>query len=683
MVGTREGWACHINVTLPTPLGPLHRGFRPYFDSIPVALLFLLSTPVPGVSQIRPIEVEGFVITGTPVPRTAGAVASHVTVLDGGELRLRGVARVVDALAEVPGLVVVQGGSYGSSTSTFFRGAESDHMKVLVDGVEMNQAGGTFDFSGLSVSDVERIEVVRGPASAFYGSDAMAGVIHIITRRGRGPFEAGLSAGGGSYGRVTWGADLQGRMGITGYSLSAFRERTDGILELNNEFENTVFSGKVFSAWEEKTRVELSGRYSDRAYHFPTDGSGNVVDQNAFTFGREWSVMAEAGRMVSDRVEIMATLKAYRWDGGSDDRADGVADTLGYYEYVSDDSFGRTTGDLRGNLALWSGSVVSLGMETEREGQDSRSESFSQWGPSTGQDKFERWNRGYYAHLVSEVSGWAGNLGARLDDNEQYGTFFTYQAGLSYSVSSTGTRFRGSLGRGLKEPTFLETSSSGFSVGNPDLEPERSQVWEVGVEQRVGKPGLAVSLTWFRQSLRDLIQYTFTPPEQRGPNYFNVAEARTQGIEASVTAPLGDLSVSMAYTYLDAEVLDAGFDEGEGAIFVEGEALIRRPTHQGNLRAAYDFDNGTLTGDVRWTGSRWDRDFSAWPSAPVELPRYALVGVGAEVRLLMPDGRRPGVDLKIRGENLLDERYQELFGFDAPGRAVFVGFKVSYGGSVK
>jgi len=648
---------------------------------LPYLLLLLLLCPVPGLGQLRPIELEGFVVTGTPVPRTAGTVASHVTVMEGEDLRLRGVTRVVEALSEVPGLVVVQNGSYGSVTSTFFRGAEGDHVKVLVDGVEMNQVGGGFDLSGLLLSNVERIEVVRGAASALYGSDAMAGVIHIITRRGKGPRTVSLSASGGSFGRANWGADLHGGIGGAGYSLSLARSTADGILDLNNDYQNTSASGKLFFDLDPKTRFEVSGRYSDRTYHFPTDGSGNVVDQNSFTFGEEWNASAEVGRMFSDRVEIVAALKAYGWDGGSDDLPDGPADTLGYFGYTSEDSFQRTSGDLRLNVVPWAGSVLSLGAEVEEEDQHSVSESFSQFGGSTGDSRYERWNRGYYAHLVSEASGWSGNVGVRLDDNQQYGEFFTYQAGISYSILSSGTRFRGSMGRGLKEPAFLETSSTGFTVGNPELEPERSLVWEVGAEQTLGGAGVTTSLTWFRQTLQDLIQYTYSTPVPGGPNFFNVAEARVQGIEAVLTAPLGALVLSGGYTYLDSEVLDAGFDEGVGAVFVEGGALVRRPRHQGRLGALLHFAKGSVNGSVRWTGSRSDRDFSIWPALPVELSSYALVTLGADLSVVSAVGGRPGINLQIQGQHLLDHRYQEVFGFHAPGRAFLFGFHMTFGES--
>ena len=289
--------------------------------------------------------------------------------------------------------------------------------------------------------------------------------------------------------------------------------------------------------------------------------------------------------MVSDRVEVMATLKTYRWDGGSDDRADGPADTLGYFGYMSEDSFRRTTGICGANLAPWAGSVLSFGVELEQEDQDSVSESLSQWGPSEGNSEYERWNRGYYAHLVSEVSGGPGISGSAWTTTNSTGVSSPIRRAVLFDPLF-GTRLRGSLGRGLKEPTFLETSSSGFSVGNPDLEPERSQVWEIGAGTGLGERGARLFADLVPAVPPGPDPVHLHPPDPGGPNYFNVAEARTQGIEATLTAPLGALTISGAYTYLDSEVLDAGFDEGEGAVFVEGDALIRRPRHQGSLSAA-------------------------------------------------------------------------------------------------
>ena len=665
---TREGRALHL---------PMFS--RSTFRLFTLVLFLLLSLPGAASGQIQPIQLEGIIVTGTPVPRTVGTETAFVTVLEGEALQARGLSRVGDALVEVPGLVVVQNGSYGSVTSTFFRGAEADHVKVLVDGIEVNQAGGSYDFSGLLLSDVERIEVSRGPASALYGSDAAAGVINILTRRGKGPPRLSVSARGGSYGRQEWSGDLQGGSEKASYFLSAASVSTEGILEFNNHFQATTYSGSVYVDPDEKTRLSMSGRYGDRVYHYPTDGAGNVVDRNAFTYGDEVSLGLEAARVLSDRLEMTAAMRSYGWEGGSDDQPDGPDDNVGYFGYTSRDSFRRTSGDLRANYALSTRAMFSAGVELEAERQRSSSESLSEYGPSTGRSDHERSNQGYYAHLTSEGAIWSWNLGGRLEDNEQYGTFFTYQGGLSLAVSQTGTRLRGSLGKGFKEPTFAETSSTGFTVGNPDLAPERSQVWELGVEQAVGEGGVLFGLTWFNQSLRDLIQYTYLPPEPGGPNFYNVAEARSRGLEATARLPLGALRLTGGYTYLDTEVLDSGFDEGDGAVFVEGQPLIRRPVHQLNLGASYRVPRGSAFGSMRLVGSRHDRDFTAWPAAPVELSRFLLVDLGGDIVVLQPGAGRPGFDLQLRIENLLDESYQEVFGFRAPGRALLLGGRVRLG----
>jgi vitamin B12 transporter len=586
---------------------------------------------------------------------------------------------VSEALREVPGLVVAQNGSHGSVTSVFFRGAESDHAKVMMDGVEVNQVGGAYDFSGLTMANVERIEVVRGAASALYGSDAMAGVIHVITRRGRGGLRTSLAARGGTYGRAEWLADLMGGDEATSYSVSISRLSSDGILDYNNQSRNTLLEGSIGHRPDERTRLRVLGRYSDRVYHFPTDGSGNLVDENSFSFGEEVTLGVDAARMISDRIELRALVRNYGWSGGTDDRPDNPGDTLGFYGFVSLDDVSRTSAELRGNVALSSSVMASLGMEFEDESQRSFSESSSQWGPSSGESRYSRTNWGYYAHVLAETGGWSGNAGARVEDNEQYGTFATFQAGLAYSLESMGTRVRGSVGSGLKEPTFYEAAATGYVVGNPDLDPERSLVWDVGMEQRLGKGGALATVTWFDQDLEDLIQYTFSPPVPGDPNFFNVARARVRGLELALDLPLGPVDLDLGYTLLDSEVLDAGFDEGAGAVFVEGDPLIRRPRHQAQIRGRWWFGRGSLTAEGRVVGTRSDRDFGGFPAEAVDLRRYTVVNTTLDLRVLEGSGRQPGLSLQLRGENLLDEAYQEIFGFQAPGRAFLIGGRLDFG----
>ena len=255
-----------------------------------------------------------------------------------------------------------------------------------------------------------------------------------------------------------------------------------------------------------------------------------------------------------------------------------------------------------------------------------------------------------------------------MDDNEAFGTFGTYRAGASYTMA--GTKLRASVGRGFKAPTFFETFASGFVIGNPDLEPERSVSWEFGLRQAIGGDKLVLAGTYFHQAFEDLIQFTFAET----PNYFNVAEARASGVEIEATAlPARGLVLAANYTWLDTEVIDAGFHSGDGATFVEGARLLRRPTHSVTASVEYHgWERATFDLAVRYVGDRDDRDFSGFPAAPVVLPSYTTVDFAADVRVLQ-GGAGVGLTGTLRVENVFDEQYAEVSGFPARGRTVLIG----------
>jgi len=648
--------------------------------SLIVTLVCLFTAASPGQAQEDPFLLDGLVVTASPTPRSADAVATHVTVLQGEELRAMGLQRVQDALRDVPGLSVVQNGSFGAATSVFMRGGESDYVLVLVDGVQVNQPGGAFDFSTLTLANVERIEVVRGPASALYGSDAVAGVVHIITQAG-GEASGSLSIRGGSYGRRDWSAQLSGGSARAGYSVSLDRLASDGILAFNNDYRNTGLSGSFRFQPDDATSARLSVRLTDREYHFPTDGSGTATDQNSFTYGDETVASLGLTRRFSDVVDVQVLVGLAETDGGTDDAQDGPADSLGFYGFTSLDHVRRSTADVRGNLRLES-AVVTVGWEVEEERQRSFTESLSQYGPSSGRSEYGRWNRAYYAHLTDERGRVAYNAGARLEDNERFGTLATWEMGAVLRVpGSASTRLRGSAGRAIKEPTFYENFATGFALGNPDLDPERALSWEVGLDQSLADGRLLLRGTYFDQSYRDLIQYTFAPPTAGDPNFFNVAAAEARGWEVSGEARFGALAATVSGTWLHTEVSDAGFDEGPGAAFVEGGPLLRRPEREFAVSASYRLGGrGFVSGGVRSVGAREDRDFSGWPASAVELPRYTTFHLGGEVRLVEPAPGRPGFTVLWRAENLSDAAYQEVFGFRAPGRALYVGGRLDLGG---
>src|SRR6476469_3604273 len=185
------------------------------------------------------------VISASKSPIDRARLTQSATILTGDDLRARGITQVSDALQQVPGLSLAQNGSFGSVTSLFLRGGESRYTKVLIDGVAVNQSGGYFDFSHLTTDNIERIEIVRGPASVLYGADAMTGVIQIFTRRGSGPLSCDASGGGGTYGTIDGDLGLSGSSGAVAYSLAGAAHKTDGLYDFNNQYSNGTLVGSL------------------------------------------------------------------------------------------------------------------------------------------------------------------------------------------------------------------------------------------------------------------------------------------------------------------------------------------------------------------------------------------------------------------------------------------------------
>ncbi len=627
------------------------------------------------------VEVEDLVVTAHRLPVPEDELTVTATVIDREEIERSGAVNVAELLRGVPGVHVARNGSWGGTTSLFVRGGESNYVKVLVDGVPVNRPGGDFDFSTLTTDNVERIEVVRGPVSVVYGSDAVTGVVQVFTREGEGAPRTSASAAAGTHGTLEWDAALAGGGEEVSYSFSLSRFATDGILAFNNDFENTVGSGRVVVRPGEATEASLSIRYADHAAHTPTDASGEAVDRNQFGFGDELVVGARVRHALTERLDARVELRLDEVDTGFDDARDGPADTLGAFAFQSTGDLSRRSVDARLDYEVGGGTVLTAGIERERQDERSSNESRSEFGTTTGAMDVDRGNTGIYVQALGRpADALTVSAGARLDDNEAFGTHDTYRLGAAWELP-TGTRVRGSYGTAFKEPTFFENFATGFVSGNPDLDPETSESWEVGVEQEWREPGLSLSVTWFDQSFEDLIQFTSAPPEPGAPNYFNVAAAAARGVEVGSELALpGEAGVEASYTWLDSEVEDAGFGQGPDAAFVEGDRLLRRPTHRARLGLHGPLPlDGTFRLDARWVGERDDRDFSTFPAERIVLDDYLRLDVGARLPLLGADGEEPGLEATLRVENLLDASYQEVRGFRAPGRTIVAGAEVAAG----
>lgn len=628
-------------------------------------------------------RLKELVVTATQLPTPPDAVVSSITTITGEDLRIQGAHFVQDALRQVPGASVVQVGSFGGVSSLFLRGGESDYVKVLIDGVPVNQSGGAYNWANLTTDNVDRIEILRGPASVIYGSDAMTGVVQVFTRRGQRGTAIEGSAEAGTFGTLAGHAAVLGGADRLGYSADVSRIETDGTYPFNNNYGNTVLSGSVRGLPDSRSDASLSVRYSDNRYHFPTDFSGVLSDSNQSNAEKDLSLAVDIGRRLAERYELRLTGGGSRTDGEFDDRPDSPADTVGFgFASHRDSRNQRGNIDARLNAFLSPALTVTTGAQVERETEQQSGETTSNFGgiATTPDTPFDRGRTtvGYYAQgLVDLASGLAFNLNARVDHNSGFGTFFTYRAGAAYRLPSH-TRLRASLGRAFKAPTFCEQfCDAPFVVGDSALRPERSTSWEAGLEQEVADGRLSLWTTYFDQRFRDLIVYdgSAAPGE---PTYVNGAAAKARGIETGITASLGSgMQATGSYTYLVTEATD---DRGiASASFGAGEPLIRRPKHSAELALrARVLDRASLFGSVTYVGKRDDVDFSHFPSQRVELPAYALVDLSGEVEILQPGPGRPGLSGIVRVENLFDKDYEPVVGFAGHPRGIFGGARFRF-----
>jgi vitamin B12 transporter len=610
-------------------------------------------------------DVDQIVVSATRTPLARSAVAASVTVISGAELKQKGIRTMAEALRTIPGAAVVQAGSYGAPASLFMRGGESDYVQVLIDGVQVNSPGELFDFSTLTLEDVDRIEIVRGPVSVLYGSDAVTGVIQLFTRQGARTSHFDAAAAGGSYKSGSFDGELSGGSARAAFGIGVSHFRTEGTYAFNNDHANTGITGRFMFAPASATDVSATVRYNTSTFHYPTDGAGNLVDANQHHVADAVAAGLELVQRLGARLEARAQLGFNRNDDAYNDAPDHAGDNTGFYAFFSDERFQRESADLRFNYSLGGNSMVTVGGELDRQRERGWNRSESEYGPFDSNSRAERSNRAAYAQLVGSVARVDVQAGARVEKNERFGDFATYRGGVSIPVTG-GLRIRASAGTGFKEPRFYEQFATGFVRGNPDLQPETSRSLEAGVEWSRGRTSL--SATWFAQRFRNLIQYVGMPAGPEDPNYLNLAGSRADGLELEAAHARGPLSLRAGLTLFDTEVTDGG--TGEDPLFATGETLIRRPDFTASLSAGYTHRRFALAATANHVAERADLDFTSYPPNRVTLAAYTRVDLSANAPL-----GDSGLRATLKLENLLDAEYEEAFNFPSRGRVVFLGLR--------
>ena len=614
------------------------------------------------------------VVTATRVQTTVNAPVS-ATVLSGDSLRARGITHLADALRLVPGVTVASSSSFGSQASLFVRGGQGNYVRVLLDGVPLNEPGGAFDVGSLTLDNIDRVEVVRGPASVLYGADAVTGVIQLFSRTAAGGTRGSASLEGGSYGSRD--VALSGGTSLHRITLNAtVADRgSDGILAFNNGYRNRSAGTSVRILPDARTEATLSARWQHVVYHAPTESDGTVADHNAENTDHRLVLAFNGRRVLTPRLTASWNLASGENSPRSNDGPDNAGDTLGFYGFFSRGTVTRRSADLQLTARAGASQTLTLGAEASRDHERSSSRSLSEYGEDDGAFVAARNDRALYLQAVGAVAGRGSyQLGARLDDNSAFGTFRTLRLGAAWQLAGAW-RARGAVGSAFRAPSFFENFATGYVNGNPALVPERTRSSELGVEGALA--GVTVSVVGFRQRFADLIQYTSRTASPTAPNYLNVAGASADGVETEFAAMLpAGVRGQLSYTWTRTRVTDAGFDEGAGANLVLGQPLIRRPARA----ARVDFGRSlgarsTLNVGASYTGRAADRDFSGFPARPVVLPAHTLVDLASTVRLSASDARMP-LHARLRIENLGGTRYQGIYGFAAPGRVIRAGLTI-------
>jgi vitamin B12 transporter len=588
-------------------------------------------------AETRPDET--LTVYGVRLDQPATEVGSSVSVLTANDIEALGSDYVLDAIATVPGVTINQNGAFGGFASVRVRGASSEHTLVIIDGVVANDTtspGGGFDFARFDPANIDRIEVLRGPQSTLWGSDAIGGVINIVTKRPEQGLKGNAFAQAGSFNSLRGGAELAGASDRFDFRLSAAGVSTDGISKADKANGNTEKDGHDSNTISAKGGVVLAGEARLQASLLWTDAESefdrfSFGDQGNIADGDEASKTEELVGNISLHVPLLdGRFENVVLAGYSDLSRDNFSDGLPSYSSEGDRKIFRYQGTLRID------DVNRLAFGAEREDSEANGEKTSINGLFAL----------YELRALDELTLTAG---IRRDDHDEFDVETTARMAVAYNPHDQIT-LRASWGEGFKAPTLFQSTffCCGATAPNPDLKPESSTAYDVGVVYRSEDARGEIGLTYFDQDTTNLINFSFAIG-----GYENIAAATSSGFEVDGHYRFTE--------WLDAAISYAHIDAKDGA----GTSLIRVPEHSADLLFSFNPDgrtSGTLL--IKYNGEEQD------PNGVV--PSWTRVDLAGRYAV------NESVEVYARIENLFDEQYQQIIGFGTPGLSGHVGARLSF-----
>ena len=606
------------------------------------------------------------VVTANRVDVPLQDVTSSSTVITSTDLEQKQAGTVLDAIQSVPGVDIAQTGQPGETASVYIRGTNPEHTLVLFDGIPLNDpigAPGSYDYlDGLSLDDVKQIEVIRGPQSTLWGSNAIGGVINIIPQSGPSPLGGSVLVEGGSYGTSHEAASAHGGDNGGYFNVDVSHFNTSGFPALEAQYGGTVNNGDdnntaslgVGSNLTSNLQENVLVRYSQSNTSIDADNENFVLADDPDYFALQKQFMAASHtdwKLLDGSWEQILTASF-----ADDNRLfNGVSNP--YNTYFEQGNFDGQTAQInwQNNIRLAKEETVVVGIQGQQ-----------QWAISNDTNGYSDVTGSAFTSVVPETTvqtasvfiesqtsiedNFFFNLGGRWDDHSQYGVHTTYQAGLAYVVPDLNTKLKANYGTGFLAPSLYQLYAPTY--GNASLLPETSVGYDIEFEQPIGKD-LTVGASYFDNDLTNLIQFVNI--------YSNVGQARSYGVESFVEFKgVKNLDIKGNYTYDNAQDLIANVP------------LLRRPQNKASGDVDYQLDAAGLGASLIYVGNSFDENFVTGSGNIVPLASYFLVNLRASYQV------NSQVKLFARVDNLFNQYYEEAFGYTTPGLSVYGGTKVSF-----
>jgi len=602
-----------------------------------------------GSSATNPaVVLPDITVTGTRIPTSPADSPDSITVITRDQIEQSQQQLVADVLRGQPGVKVARTGQPGTLDSVFLRGADSDQTLVLVDGIRVNNSfNNGFDFSQLSVDNIERIEILRGPQSTLYGSEAMGGVVNLVTRSGDGPPTGALETEYGSFNTLLEQGSFLAHEGNLSLATAGSYASSDN--DRNNaDYQQVHFDGHLRYDFNDRFSATLLATYFHDSDGSPGDIYTDDPTARLKTENALFGIMFQG--KLTDWWDAKLTLSHSHERGTFDQPANPENfETTEFSQTIAE----RNQVDFQNVFKPSDQHAILVGGTVE-----DASANFSQTGTygTNGVARTIDTRSAYAQYDFMPVARLTLTAGGRVDDSESFGTHETYRFGGRFTAPETETIFRASVGTGYRAPSISDLYFPLYS--NPNLKPETSTGWDAGFEQPLWQDKVRIGSTFFYNRFDNLIQYSGVSFEPE-----NIGRARVFGVESFVTwQPLDSLTLRGSYTWMNTEDLDTGME------------LIRRPANSGSVDLNWKIcPRLEANAEALFVGPMADNNFDD-PSLPANVTVSGYTKLDLAVRWHV----HKNLELFARAENLLDERYQEAFGYPALGRGFYGGLRVQF-----